>query len=61
MEHYIDYDKEYDILRIREVGKCNFDYYAESQDNGYIYEFRDMKTDELMGFEIWGFYEALKQ
>ena len=60
MKHYIDYDEKYDILRIREVGKGNFDYYAESQDNGYIHEFRDMETDELKGFEIWDFMKNLK-
>ena len=59
MEHYINYDPKYDILRIREVGKGNFDYYVESQDNGYIHEFRDMETGELKGFEIWDFMKRL--
>ena len=60
MKHYIDYDEKYDILRIREVGKGNVDYYVESQDNGYIHEFRDINTDELKGFEIWDFMKNLK-
>ena len=60
MKHYIDYDEQYDILRIREVGKGNFDYYVESQDNGRIHEFRDINTDELKGFEIWDFMKYLK-
>lgn len=51
----ITYDKANDILRIREVGMGNFDYYVKSQDNEYIHEFRDFKTDELKGFEIWNF------
>ena len=53
------YDEKFDILRIREVGKGNFDYYVESQDNGYIHEFRDVETDELKGFEIWDFMKNL--
>lgn len=59
MEHIITYDEKFDILRIREVGKGNFDYYVESQDNGYIHEFRDVETDELKGFEIWDFMKNL--
>lgn len=51
----IIYDKANDILRIREVGKGNFDYYVISQDNEYIHEYRDFETDELKGFEIWDF------
>ena len=47
MNHSIVYDKEFDILRIREIGKGNFDYYGETQENGLIVEFRDMNTDEL--------------
>lgn len=60
MKHVIIYDAKFDILRIREVGKCNFDYYVEPQDNGYIHEFRDMETNELKGFEIWDFMKHLK-
>lgn len=59
MEHSIDYDEKFDILRIREVGKGNFDYYGETQANGLITEFRDMKTDELKGFEIMDFMKQL--
>ena len=55
MEHWISYDERFDILRIREVGKGNFDYYGETQENGYITEFRDMETEELRGFEIMDF------
>ena len=50
--HNIDYDHKFDILRIREDGKGNFDYYGDTQDNGYITEFRDFDNDELKGFEI---------
>lgn len=47
MEHVIDYDEKFDVLRIREIGKGNFDYYGVTQDNGLITEFRDMQTDEV--------------
>lgn len=59
MNHYIKYDEEYDILRIREVGKGNFDYVGEYQDNDYIIEFRDIETNELKGFEIHDFMKHL--
>lgn len=60
MKHYIDYDSEFDILRIREEGKGNFDYYGETQDDGNITEFHDMSTDELKGFEIHNFSKYIK-
>lgn len=59
MEHVIDYDEKFDVLRIREIGKGNFDYYGVTQDNGLITEFRDMQTDELKGFEIIDFMKQL--
>lgn len=59
MNHSIDYDNRFDILRIREVGKGNFDYYGETQENGLITEFRDMNTDELKGFEIHNFMKQI--
>ena len=59
MKHSIVYDEKFDILRIREEGKGNFDYYGVTQDNGLITEFRDMKTDELKGFEIMDFMKQI--
>jgi len=59
MEHVITYDEKFDILRIREVGKGNFDYCVESQNGGYIHEFIDIESGELKGFEIWDFMKHL--
>ena len=59
MNHSVDYDKQFDILRIREVGNGNFDYYGETQENGLITEFRDTNTNELKGFEIHDFMKQI--